>query len=148
MQALLLVILIGLVSGGAIGLQSPMANVISQRLGVIESVVIVHVSGAIAGMLVLLVSRKGIGNLGQWRELPVYLLLAGVFGLVILSAYTYMIPRIGVSTSVLITVTGQLGISALLDHYGLLGATVRPMTLPRLLGIGVMFLGVWLTVRE
>jgi transporter family-2 protein len=144
----MLVLAIGLVSGASIGLQGPMANMIGQRLGMMESVIIVHIGGALAGMLALLVFGKGTGNLHQWRELPWYLLLAGVFGLVVLSAYTYMIPRIGVTTSVLVTVTGQLAISSVLDHYGFLGAEVRPMTLPRLLGIGVMFLGVWLTVRE
>ncbi|MEN8241848.1 MAG: DMT family transporter [Chloroflexota bacterium] len=148
MQALLLVILIGLVSGASIGLQGPMANMISQRLGVMESVIIVHIGGALAGILALLAFGKGTGKLSQWRELPWYLLAAGIFGLVVLSAYTYMIPRIGVTTAVLVTVTGQLAVSAVLDQYGFLGAEIRPLTLPRLLGIVVMFLGVWLTVKD
>ena len=63
MQTLLLVILIGLVSGAAIGMQSPMANMISQRLGVLESVVLVHLGGAVVGLLVLLVTVRGVGNL-------------------------------------------------------------------------------------
>jgi transporter family-2 protein len=148
MQTILLVILIGLVSGAAIGMQSPMANVISQRVGVLESVVIVHLGGAVAGMLVLLVTLRGVGNLGQLRELPWYLLGAGAFGLIVIAAFSYTIPRVGVMASVLITVTGQMAISSVLDHYGFLGAEVRPMTVPRLLGVAVMFLGVWLTVRE
>ena len=148
MQTLFLVILIGLVSGAAIGMQSPMANMISQRLGVLESVVIVHLGGAVAGCLVLLVSVRGVGNLSRFRELPWYLLGAGAFGLIVIASFSYTIPRVGVMASVLITVTGQMAISSVLDHFGFLGADIRPMTLPRLLGIGVMFLGVWLTVRE
>ena len=148
MQTLFLVILIGLVSGAAIGMQSPMANMISQRLGVLESVVIVHLGGAVAGLLVLLVTVRGVGNLSRFRELPWYLLGAGAFGLIVIASFSYTIPRVGVMASVLITVTGQMAISSVLDHYGFLGADIRPMTLPRLLGIGVMFLGVWLTVRE
>ena len=148
MQTLFLVILIGLVSGAAIGMQSPMANMISQRLGVLESVVIVHLGGAVAGLLVLLVTVRGVGNLSRFRELPWYLLSAGAFGLIVIASFSYTIPRVGVMASVLITVTGQMAISSVLDHFGFLGADIRPMTLPRLLGIGVMFLGVWLTVRE
>ena len=148
MQTLFLVILIGLVSGAAIGMQSPMANMISQRLGVLESVVIVHLGGAVAGFLVLLVSVRGVGNLSRFRELPWYLLGAGAFGLIVIASFSYTIPRVGVMASVLITVTGQMAISSVLDHYGFLGADVRPMTMPRLLGIAVMFLGVWLTVKE
>jgi transporter family-2 protein len=148
MQTLLLVIGIGLVSGASIGLQGPMSSMINQRLGVMESVIIVHLGGALAGIMVLLAAGKGLGKLGEWHSLPWYVLIAGVFGLVVLSAYSYMIPRIGATSAVMVTVTGQLAVSALLDQFGWLGTDVRPMTLPRLLGIAVMFLGIWLTVRE
>lgn len=148
MQSLVLVIFIGLLAGASVGLQSPLASMITQKLGMMESVVIIHLSGTIAGILALLVTRKGVGNLGQWKDLPWYLLAAGALGLVVVSGYSFMIPRIGVASSVLIALTGQLLISAVLDNYGFLGAAVRPITLPRLLGIAVMFLGVWLTVRE
>jgi transporter family-2 protein len=44
-------------------------------------------------------------------------------------------------------VLGQLVVGAVLDHFGLLGAAVRPLTAQRLLGLSVVMLGVWLTVR-
>jgi bacterial/archaeal transporter family-2 protein len=34
-----------------------------------------------------------------------------------------------------------------LDHFGWLGAAVRPLDGPRALGLAVVMLGVWLTVR-
>ncbi len=37
--------------------------------------------------------------------------------------------------------------SAVLDHFGLLGATVRPLDAPRIFGLAVVMLGVWLTVK-
>jgi uncharacterized membrane protein YdcZ (DUF606 family) len=47
MESILLIILIGLAGGIAVGLQSPMASMITQRLGVFESVFIVHLVGTI-----------------------------------------------------------------------------------------------------
>jgi uncharacterized membrane protein YdcZ (DUF606 family) len=34
-----------------------------------------------------------------------------------------------------------------MDHFGLLGAVQRPIDLMRVVGLGVVFLGVWLSVK-
>ena len=47
MESIFLIILIGLAGGVAVGLQAPMASMITQRLGLFESVFIIHVGGAI-----------------------------------------------------------------------------------------------------
>lgn len=148
MQSILPVVLVGVVCGGVLSLLSPLSSMINKRLGVIESIFIVHVSGLAAGIAFLLVSRGGLGNLAGWSDLTWYQLAAGVLGLSVIGSYTYTIPRVGVAASVLITVTAQLGVSAFLDHFGFLGADIRPITLLRLLGIMVMFLGVWLMMRD
>jgi transporter family-2 protein len=145
MEPVILIILIGLAGGAAVGLQSPMASMISQRLGIFESVFIVHLGGAIVALLPLLF-RAG-GKLSQWRSLPWYTLAAGIFGLIVISAISYMIPRVGIAASIVTVVAGQLLVGMFLDHFGLLGASVRSLDATRLLGMGVVLLGVWLTVK-
>ena len=54
MESILLIILIGLVGGVAVGLQAPMASMITQRLGTFESVFIVHLGGALIALLPIL----------------------------------------------------------------------------------------------
>ena len=97
MEAMVLIILIGLAGGVAVGLQGPLASMISQRLGIFESVFIVHMGGALVALLPLLFS--GGGKLAQWRQLPWYALVAGMFGLIVISAISYMIPRVGVAAA-------------------------------------------------
>jgi transporter family-2 protein len=58
-----------------------------------------------------------------------------------------MIPRIGVSASIVTIVTGQILVGTLLDHFGLLGVAQRSLDPPRLLGLVVVLVGVWLTVK-
>src|SRR5215216_1247569 len=145
MEPVILIILIGLAGGVAVGLQGPLASMISQRLGTFESVFIIHLGGALAALLPLLFYSGG--KLAQWKQLPWYTLVAGAFGLVVIGAISYMIPRVGVAASIVTIVAGQLLVSAILDHYGLLGAMVRPLDLTRALGLAVVFLGVWLTVK-
>ena len=145
MGSILLLILIGLAGGIAVGMQGPLASILTQRMGPLESSFIVHIGGAIISIVPLLII--GGGKLSQWRSAPWYALLAGVFGLIVLSAVSYTIPRIGVAAAIVSIVAGQILLSAVLDHFGWLGAAVRPLDPPRLLGLAVVLLGVWLTVR-
>ena len=145
MESILLIILIGLAGGIAVGLQSPLASMMSQRLGTLESIFIVHAGGALIALIPLLV--YGGGKLGQWRSVPWYALLAGVFGLVVIGAISYMIPRIGVAGSIITVVAGQLLVGTILDQFGWLGAMQRPLDATRLIGLVIVMLGVWLTVK-
>lgn len=145
METILLIILIGLAGGVAVGLQSPMASMITQRLGTFESVFIIHIGGAIIALIPLLI--YGGGKLSQWRSVPWYALGAGVFGLVVIAAISYMIPRVGVAASITTIVAGQLLVSVVLDHYGLLGTSIRTLDVTRALGMAVLLVGVWLTVK-
>lgn len=129
----------------AIGVQAPLASMLTQRLGVLESVFIVHVSGAIAALLPLLF--LGGGKLQQWRSVPWYALAAGAFGLVVIFAMSFMIPRIGVANALITVLAGQLVIGTVLDQFGWLGASIRPLDPTRILGLVVVLVGVWLTVK-
>ena len=145
MESTILIILIGLAGGIAVGLQGPLASMISQRLGILESVFIIHIGGALIALFPLLFS--GGGKLTHWKELPWYTLVAGAFGLIVISAVSYMIPRVGVAAAIITIVAGQLLVSTILDHFGLLGAMSRPLDLTRSIGLGVVLVGVWLTVK-
>lgn len=145
MQAILFVLLVGLIGGVAIGFQGPLSSLISQRLGMIESVFIIHLGGTLVALVPLLFMRGG--RLAGWQQLPWYALGAGAFGLVLISAISYTIPRLGAATTITLVVAGQLIVALLLDHFGLLGMAVRPFQLSRLVGIAVVFAGVWLLVR-
>jgi len=144
MQPIFLIILVGLLGGMAIGVQSPMSSIISQRLGMMESVFIIHAGGAIAALIPLLIFGS---KLGEWRSVPWYTLVAGAFGLIVISAMGYMIPRIGVAGALITLLAGQLLVGSILDHFGWLGAAQRAIDLPRIIGLGVVMLGVWLTVK-
>jgi bacterial/archaeal transporter family-2 protein len=145
MESILLIILIGLIGGVAVGLQSPMASMLTQRLGVFESVFIIHIGGALLALIPILI--YGGGKLLQWRSVPWYVLGAGVFGLIVIGAISYMIPRIGVAAAITTIVAGQLLVGTILDHFGLLGAIGRSMEPTRAVGLLIVLMGVWLTVK-
>ena len=145
MSATVLILLVGIAGGIAVGLQAPLASMMGVRIGSMESIFFIHLSGAVAaaGFLAL----EGGGNLSHWREVPWYALIAGVFGLAVIGAMNWTIPRIGIAPSILLILTGQLAVSLLLDHHGWLGVAARPVTLLRAAGILLVFAGTWLTLR-
>ncbi len=117
----------------------------TERIGVFESIFVVHLGGAMLSVLPLIVI--GGGRLSQWRGVPWYALCAGFFGVVVIAAISYTIPRVGVAASIITIVAGQLVVGTILDQYGLLGAGIRPLGPARAIGLAVVMLGVWLTVR-
>ena len=144
-QTFLFILLIGVIGGVAVGIQSPLSSMINQKLGVLESVFIIHLGGAVFSLIPLLI--YGGGKLSEWRSVPWYALIAGALGLVVISAMTYMIPRVGVATSLIILLAGQLLIGTVLDYFGWLGAAQKSLDGTRVLGLAVVLLGAWLSVK-
>ena len=145
MGTLGLVIFFGLLGGIAVGVQGPLASLMSQKIGTLESVFYIHLGGTLAALIPLLF--LGGRNLSRWREVPWYALWAGVLGLGVIAAMSYMVPRVGVASAVVLIVAGQLLVSVVLDHYGLFGADFRALSPMRAFGLLLVFIGVWVTVR-
>jgi transporter family-2 protein len=146
MLDLIAIICIGLLGGIAIGLQAPLASTISQRLGMMESIFIVHLGGLIAAGAAL--AFRGGGRLAQWQSVPPVALLAGLLGVMVVGSTVYNVPRIGVASTIMLIITGQLCMGVAIDHFGALGATPHPATLERLAGLAVVLSGAWWTLRH
>ena len=120
-------------------------GVMDQNLGTIESVFITYcLGGLIIGLVMLFL---GGGNLGAWQTVPWYALSAGVLGLVVVGILGFAAPRIGLVPVMTLFVASQFVVSAVMDHYGLLGAEVRSLDLSRVSGLGVILFGLWLVIR-
>jgi bacterial/archaeal transporter family-2 protein len=139
------VIIIGLLGGVAVGIQSPIAGSMGQRVGGTASSFIVHLSGAFLSGLLLLVN--GGEKIRSWSTLPWYMLGAGVFGLILYQSINITFPRLGSATMVTLIIVGQLLAGMLIDHFGWLGAAIHPVSLPRLLGVALLLLGAYLISR-
>ena len=145
MDNLLTVILLATVAGLAVTLQSNFMGVMTQIMGTRESIFITYGSGGIVIALVLLFS--GGTNLSAWRSVPPYAFTAGLLGLVIVGVLGYATARYGLILTFAVVLVAQYGSAALIDQFGLLGAAVRPVDGLRLLGLALLLVGAWLTLR-
>jgi transporter family-2 protein len=140
-----LVILIGLIGGVAVGLQSPIAGAMGQRVGGIASSLIIHVSGAIFSGLYLWL--RGGEKIKDWHTLPWYMLCAGIFGLILYQTISVTLPRLGSTVMVALIIVAQLLVGVLVDHFGLLGVATRHIDLTRALGVAALVLGAYLIAK-
>ncbi len=140
-----LVIVIGLLGGFAVGIQSPFAGAIGARLGGASSSLIVHVSGAIFS--VILLWWRGGEKMREWQTLPWYLFFAGIFGVVLYQTINVTLPRLGTTMTAALIIVGQLVMGLVVDHFGWLGVTERPIDATRIIGVGVLLLGAYLIAK-
>lgn len=138
-------LLLAIVGGTAGTLQAHFMGVMDQNLGTVESMFITYgLGGLIIGLVMLFL---GGGNLGSFQAVPWYTLSAGALGLVVVGILGFAAPRIGLVPVMTLFVASQFIVSAVMDHYGLLGAEVRSLDLSRISGLGVILFGLWLVIR-
>ncbi|MCB0131981.1 MAG: DMT family transporter [Caldilineaceae bacterium] len=146
MPTFLYLFLVAVVGGIAVTLQSQFMGSMDQTMGTRESVFITYAGGGLLIALMMLLVWRG-GNLAAWRAVPPYAFLAGILGLIIVGSIGFVVPRLGLVTAFSIMLASQFISSAVVDHFGLLGAVARPLDGTRLAGVLVLCVGIWLIIR-
>jgi len=95
----------------------------------------------------ILVSQTAPPSVAAFREAPIYGWLGGIIVASYVLAITFLAPRLGVGNAICFIVTGQIFAAVLIDHFGLFGAQVQPLSWPRVAGIGLMVVGLFLAKR-
>jgi transporter family-2 protein len=139
---MLLAIVVGVVAGAVIPLQTAVNTRLSLRLGAVLPASLVSFAVGTAGLgLAVLVT----GTRVPWAETaasqPWWIWLGGVCGLVFLTMNIVLMPRIGTSATVILPLVGQVLGGVLLDVFGAFGTTVRPLTPARGIGAALVVLG-------
>lgn len=95
----------------------------------------------------LVVAVTGAGALRVVASQPRHLFLAGLLVAFYVLSVTYIAPHFGVGNAIFFVLLGQLAAAALIDHYGLFGARVAPLSASRAAGIALMAAGIALTQK-
>jgi len=138
--------LIMLLAGIGIPLLAALNAALGVRLGTPVAAAVVLFCVALA-VSVVTWGVTGAQGMGKVVDAPKHLLLAGVLIAFYVLSITAVAPRFGIGNAVFFVLLGQLISAAAIDHFGLFGAKVSPLTLTRAAGISVMALGVWITQR-
>jgi len=72
---------------------------------------------------------------------------AGIFGVILYLTLEQTIPRFGATVAISLLIIGQLLSSILIDHFGLFNLPVHQLDLSRVIGVMVLFVGVYLIIK-
>jgi transporter family-2 protein len=96
---------------------------------------------------VLLTSYQQLPALATMYKIPWWKYLGGVMGAFYITTVVIIAPKIGAANTLGFIVAGQLISAVIFDHFGLMGFVVRHVSLPRILGVFFLILGVYLIRR-
>lgn len=135
-----LAILVGVAGGLLSALMMRLNATLGERIGVLESSVVVHTVGTLFAMCLL--GRVAVGAfVRRVYSAPRRLWGAGLIGLVIVTCGNWVIPPLGLALVSAVVITATLGFSLLADHAGWFNAARFPVTPRRLIGVGCAVLG-------
>ena len=109
-----------------------------------------HLGGVLISLLVIGLTVR-LNQLGNWRgvlDAPWWALCGGLIGACFIVIATLCLPRIGAASFSVAVIGGQLVGALLLDQFGWLGLEQRLLTAPRLTGVLLIFVSIWLMQRE
>jgi transporter family-2 protein len=128
----------------------PVMAILNGRLGksmgeALHASVILFGVGFVFCLTVALVLTKSLPQAADLANAkPIEYLGGFIVGFYVISA-TLLAPRIGLANFIVCAVSAQIIISVVIDHFGLLGAMVRPVSITRLAGIGLLIAGIIVT---
>jgi transporter family-2 protein len=134
-------------TGGLVAAQPPANELLARHVSVLGAAFVsLLVSTVIVGVLLVLAGEpSALGGLSHFR--PVHL-LGGIAGAAIVTVSVVAVRHLGASGVTAALVATQLSVSVVLDRLGVLGLEGHTLSVPRLAGIGFLFLGTWLVVSE
>jgi len=101
------------------------------------------------GLLIinLVVNYSAVSNMKLLSVSPWYLWIGGLLGAIYVTCVIFVNQQQGVALTFALVVAGQIFISLLIDHFGLLGSFVRPITIPKIIGALLIIAGLVLVKR-
>lgn len=109
------------------------------RIGNMRGSLVNHLVGAVfAGILIAVGIHTGSLH---FRGIPIYYFIGGCFGVLVVFTNNYAVPHIGAMMMTILLISFQLLTSAVIDHFGLLGANIIILNPLRLGGVALLING-------
>ena len=106
-----------------------------------------YLVGVVCMALLALIFGDPFPSVSVVARIPWWAWSGGLFGAIFIGLAILLVPHLGAATFLALLVTGQMFASVTFDHFGWLGLAQRPIDAPRVLGVGLLVVGVVLIRR-
>ena len=138
-----------LLAGVAISIQAGVNSQLRSALNnPILAAFVSFVTGTIALAIMVLFVRKNFPPLDVYRGIHLFTYTGGVLGVIVVTSIILAVPKIGATNMFVILIAAQLLTAVILDHYGLLGMKINPVSVQKVIGIGLLIAGAYLVNKK
>jgi transporter family-2 protein len=129
------------------GMMMPTQAAINNKLAlsVNSSILAAFVSfivGTIGLFIYILATGIPLGNLAEAKNAPLIAWIGGLLGAFFVAATVSLVPRLGVALMFSLVIAGQMVVTIIIDHFGILDVPVKQISLMRVIGVTLITVGV------
>ena len=136
-------VLLAVLAGAVLPVQAALNGKMGKAVGdPVYAAFISFVVGSIGLFLYLLATKTELSAISDAKGVDWSVWSAGILGAFYVACVIILAPRLGVALTFGLVVTGQLVISLIIDHYGLLGIPVHTLNWQRIVGVLLVVGGV------
>jgi transporter family-2 protein len=135
-----------MVVGGLIALQAPINSGLGRATGTFPAAATSFTIGTTILVAIVVVSGQT-SKVSGAGDVLWYYLIGGLLGAAYVTTVLLTVRTLGAGGVTAATVAGQLTTSVVIDRLGVLGLEETPITLSRVIGVLLLFVGTWLVIR-
>lgn len=128
--------------GAAVAVQVQVNGGLGRKVGLLEASFISFFIGTL--ILFFFAIFFGKGNLLLVTEVPKWQLIGGLLGAFYVAMNIFSVNKIGVTSTLMAIVFGQILVGAIIDHFGLFGGEKYPITGTKIIAILLLFVSIYL----
>lgn len=138
-----LLVVVALLAGSLLSLQAAINTQLAKAVGgpVLAAFTSFFIGTLVLFLVLVMRGELSLQFVSKAIDAPAWLYIGGALGAVYVTATIVLLPKIGVTASVLAIVCGQIIMSLTLDHFGAFGMPVRPLTMLRIGGAALVVMG-------
>lgn len=137
-----IMMLLAVLGGMAIGTQAGVNGALGKKVGSLEGALISFVIGTLALLMATIFFGKG--NLLSVTSVPKWQLTGGILGAAYIFIMVLIVPEIGAASAIMAIIIGQLLITSIIDHFGLIGGKQIPLDWQRIGALVLMVVAIFL----
>jgi bacterial/archaeal transporter family-2 protein len=138
--------LLAVIGGMTIAVQGQINGGLGKKVGVIEGAFISFAVGTLGLLFILLFFGKG--NISMIGTVPKWQLVGGLLGAFFVIVQVLVVPKIGVSTTLIAVVVGQIILGAVIDHFGFFGGNRVPIDKQKMIAIVLLLFSLFLYIKK
>ena len=143
-----LAVVLTAVAGGMIAMQPPINSVLGKALGTLQAATISFLIGTVVLAALTVTVGGGFGDLGEIRHVGLLYLTGGLLGAIYVTTVLVTVRNLGAGGVTAATIAGQLTVSVIIDHLGILGVEKHSIDVAKVAGVVLLAAGTFLIVRD